>query len=88
MIDYVQSLWEEPSKENLNRVMMEMWRAADIVVNYHYLLSQITPNEITWSITQTEQVKKIYRQIADEELLISECREVVEKISKALENTK
>ena len=33
MIDYVQSLWENPSEENLDRVNHEMWRASDIVVN-------------------------------------------------------
>ena len=58
MLEYVKKLWEKPSKENLSRVMKEMWRAQDILVNYHYLLSQITPDQKTWSIPETEQVKK------------------------------
>jgi hypothetical protein len=84
MLEYIESLGKKPSKENLNRVMKEIWRAQDILINYHYLLSQITPDEKTWSIPETEQVKKIYRQIEDEEELIAACREVLEKINKAL----
>lgn len=84
MLEYVKKLWEEPSKENLSRVMKEMWRSQDILIGLHSNLSQIKPDEKTWSIPETEQVKKIYRQIEHEEKLIATCREVVEKINEAL----
>ena len=85
MIDYVQSLWNDPSVENLARINHEMWRAADIVVNYHYLLSQVT--QIKWE-AETPEILRIKRQIVQEEALIAECREVAKKIEEALKAKK
>jgi hypothetical protein len=85
MIDYVQSLWENPSEENLDRVNHEMWRASNIVVNYHYLLSQVTQKK--WEI-ETPEILRIKRQIIQEEALIAECREVAKKIEEALKAKK
>lgn len=85
MIDYVQKLWEEPSSENLTRINQEMWRAQDILVNYHFLLSQITKDD---TIKDTPEILKIRRQIENEELLIKECREIAAKIEEALKAKK
>lgn len=81
MIDYIQSLWENPSEKNLDRVNHEMLRASDIVVNYHYLLSQVT--QIKWE-AETPEILRIRKQIIQEEALIAECREVAKKIEEAL----
>ena len=85
MIDYVQSLWENPSEENVERVNHEMWRATNIVVNDHYLLSQVTQKK--WEI-ETPEILRIKRQIIQEEALIAECREVAKKIEEALKAKK
>lgn len=76
MIEYVQKLWSEPSKENLDRVNQELWRASEIVINYHYLLTKITIKK--WEV-ETPEILKIRRQIEHEEQLIAECREVAKK---------
>jgi len=44
MIEYVQKLWREPSKENLDRVNHELWRSYEIVINYHFLLTEFLKN--------------------------------------------
>lgn len=85
MIEYVQKLWSEPSKENLDRVNQELWRACEIVINYHYLLTKITIKE--WEV-ETPEILKIRRQIEHEEQLIAECREVATKIEEALKAKK
>jgi len=85
MIEYVQNLWKEPSAGNLDRVNYELWRASDIVVNYHFLLSQITKEK--WE-AETPEILKIRRQIEQEEALIKECREVASKIEEALKAKK
>ncbi len=81
MIEYVQKLWREPSKENLDRVNHELWRSYEIVINYHFLLTEFLKN--SWEIETTEIIK-IRKQIEHEELLISECREIEIKIKEAL----
>ncbi len=85
MLEYVKKLWEEPSVENLARINQEIWRAQDILVNYHFLLSQITKDD---KVTDSPEILKIRRQIENEELLVKECREVADKISEALKAKK
>lgn len=85
MIEYLKRLGEEPSHENLSRVNHEMYRAQDILVNYHFLLSQITKDD---KIPDSPEILKIRRQIENEELLIKECREVAAKIEEALKAKK
>lgn len=85
MIEYLKRLSEEPSNENLSRVNHEMCRAQDILVNYHFLLSQITKDCI---VPDSPEILKIRRQIENEELLIKECREVAAKIEEALKAKK
>ena len=85
MIEYLKRLGEEPSHENLSRVNHEMYRAQDILVNYHFLLSQITKDD---KVPDAPEILKIRRQIENEELLVKECREVADKISEALKAKK
>lgn len=85
MIEYVQKLWREPSKENLDRVNHELWRSSEIVINYHFLLTELLKN--SWEI-ETPEIIKIKKQIELEEQLISECREIVNKIEEALKAKK
>ncbi|NVP17461.1 hypothetical protein HUU51_01965 [Candidatus Gracilibacteria bacterium] len=85
MLEYVKKLGEEPSVENLARINQEMWRSQDILVNYHFLLSQITKD---YKVTDSPEILKIRRQIENEELLVKECREVADKISEALKTKK
>lgn len=85
MIEYLKRLGEELSHENLSRVNHEMYRAQDILVNYHFLLSQITKDD---KVTDSPEILKIRRQIENEELLIKECREVSAKIEEALKAKK
>lgn len=85
MLEYVKKLWEEPSHENLSRVNHEIYRAQDILVNYNFLLSQITKDD---KVPDSPKILKIRRQIENEELLVKECREVADKISEALKAKK
>lgn len=85
MIDYVQNLWKEPSIENLAIIQLEMWRATEIIVNYHYLLTQIAQNE---SNNETPEILRIREQIINEEELIAECKEVAKRIEEALKAKK
>jgi len=86
MIEYVQKLWREPSDENLSRVMKEWWRAENIIINYNFLLTQISEE---WRLeSNSESVKNIYLCIEHEEELIKECKEVANKIEEALKAKK
>lgn len=85
MIDYVQNLWKNPSTENLARIEYEMLRANEIIVNYHYLLTQIARND---SKNETPKIIRIREHIIQEEELIVECREVAKRIEEALKAKK
>ena len=81
MLEYIQKLWNEPSKENLKMVEEEITRANEIINSYHLEIGNLLEK---WRNPDDKEIKDNERKINDETVFINECRVVANKIAEAL----
>ncbi len=80
---YIQSLLDNPSKENLNRVDYEIKRTKDIIDSYFESINYILA--LWWEESEhKEEIERIQKIIDNEKEFLEHCRKVSKDIEEVL----